>query len=157
MQKYKTELKWAIIFTVATLLWMVFEKAMGWHDVAIADHPKYTNLFIFIPVVIYALGMVEHRKKLGGLMTWKQGFMFGMRVTVIVVLLAPLAQWLTHTFITPDYFQNAINYAVEHNIAPKEQLEAYFNLKSYIVQSVLMGLVMGAFTSAVVALIFRRK
>ena len=157
MQKYTTELKWAIIFTVATLLWMVFEKSMGWHGEAIADHPKYTNLFIFVPVIIYALGMVEHRKKLGGLMTWKQGFMFGMRVTVIVVLLAPLAQWLIHTFITPDYFQNAINYAVENNLAPKEQLEAYFNLQSYIVQSVLMGLVTGAFTSAVVALIFRRK
>ncbi len=29
MKKYTTELKWGIIFSLATLLWMYFEKAMG--------------------------------------------------------------------------------------------------------------------------------
>ncbi|RMF26699.1 MAG: DUF4199 domain-containing protein, partial [Bacteroidetes bacterium] len=31
MNKYATEIKWGGIFTVASLLWLLLEKSLGWH------------------------------------------------------------------------------------------------------------------------------
>ncbi len=38
MKKYATEIKWGLIFTIVALLWMVFERLMGWHGENIAQH-----------------------------------------------------------------------------------------------------------------------
>ena len=32
MKKFIIEAKWAIIFSIALILWMYFEKSMSWHD-----------------------------------------------------------------------------------------------------------------------------
>jgi len=36
-----------------------------------------------------------------GQMSWTQGFISGVIVSVVVAILAPLAQYVTHEFITP--------------------------------------------------------
>ncbi|RMF31888.1 MAG: DUF4199 domain-containing protein [Bacteroidetes bacterium] len=157
MNKYATEIKWGGIFTVASLLWLLLEKSLGWHDEHIDKHPLYTNLFAIVAIAVYVLALREKRKRLGGAMTWKQGFYAGLLISVVVMVLSPLAQWIAHTFITPDYFENAIAYAVEHGKATREQAESFFNLRSYMVQSAVFALVVGAVTSAIVALFVRRK
>ena len=113
MKNFKTEIKWAIIFALIGLLWMFFEKAMGWHGENIADHPKYTMLFMIPAILVYVLALRDKKKSLGGQMTWKQGFISGLVIGGIVALLTPLTTYITHAFITPDYFENAIAYGVE--------------------------------------------
>lgn len=157
MKPFLTEIKWGVVFTVFTLLWMFFERSIGWHDEHIADHPRYTMLFIFPAVLIYALAMMDFRRRQGGSFEWKEGFMFGVRTTVVIVLLSPLTQWITHAFISPHFFENAIRYGVEHDLATRESLETYFNIKSYIVQSILMGLLMGVMVSALLSLMFQKR
>ncbi|MCB0594772.1 MAG: DUF4199 domain-containing protein [Lewinellaceae bacterium] len=157
MQKYTHEIKWGLIFTAAALLWIAFEKAMGWHGEKIAQHPTMTNLFAIVAIAVYVFALLEKRKKLGGVMTWKEGFISGLLITLVVVLLSPLSQWLTHAVITPEYFNNAIAYAVENGKASQEQAESYFNLKSYMMQATIGGLVLGVVTSAIVALFVRKK
>ena len=91
-------------------------------------------------------------------MTYKQGFISGLIITIIVSLLAPLTQWITSTIITPEYFPNVIAHSVETGYhSSLEEAEAYFNLKNYMVQSVIGALVMGIITTAVVALFVRSK
>ncbi len=51
MKKRLIEIKWGLIFVIMMLLWMYFEKAMGWHDEYIADHATYPN-FVAIPSII---------------------------------------------------------------------------------------------------------
>jgi len=72
-------------------------------------------------------------------------------------LLTPAAQYITHNYISPQYFQNAINYSVERKVHTQEQADAYFNLNSYIIMASLAGLSMGVVTSAIVALVVRNK
>ena len=159
MKKYltKTEFKWAAIFFVASLLWMAFEKLMGWHGPKIHLHPYLTNLFAIVAIALYVFSLRDKRKALGGRMTWKDGFFSGTVITLILTILAPLGQLITHKWITPEYFPDVINYAVEHEHMKREEMEAYFNLKSYMMQATIGTLGMGIVTSAIVSIFVKRK
>jgi hypothetical protein len=158
MKKFLTEIKWGIIFTISALVWMVIEKALGWHDVLIAKYPIYTNFFVVIAITVFVFALLEKRNKdLGGKMTWFQGLASGVVLCVVIAILSPLSQYITHEFITPDFFKNAINYAVENNKMTQENAEIYFSLKSYMLQSAFGALGMGVVTSAIVALFVRKK
>lgn len=161
MKKIKIEIKWAIIFAVSSLLWMILEKSMGLHDEYIQDHAKHTMLFFIIAVLIFILAVFDKRKNAyNGYITWKQGFLSGLLITAIIVILSPLSQWITATYISPDYYANAIKLAVETGKLTQEKAEAYFNLSSYIQQSMIGGAIMGVGTSLVTAtlgLIGRKK
>ena len=159
MKNIRLELKWALIFVGMSLLWMVLEKAVGLHSTHIDKHMYLTNLFAIPAILVYVLALKDKKKNFyNGQMTYKQGFLSGFIITIIVALLAPLTQWITSAIITPEYFPNVIAHSVEtgyHNSL--EEAEAYFNLKNYMVQSVIGALVMGIITTAVVALFVRSK
>lgn len=158
MNKFTIEIKWGIIFVLASLLWMVFEKAMGWHDEHIDKQAIYTNIFGIIAVLIYFLALKDKRANFyNGEMTWRQGFVAGIVITLVVTLFAPLTQYITSTYISPDYFNNIIAYTVENTSMKQEQAEAYFNLKSYIIQATFGALVMGVVTAAAVAWFLKTK
>ena len=157
MNKYIIEIKWGLIFTAVALLWMVVEKLLGWHGEKIAQHATYTNLFAIIAIAVYVFALLEKRKELSGVMSWKEGFVSGVIITIVVTILSPVSQWVTHQIISPEYFPNVINYVVESGNMTREAAEAFFNLNSYMVQASIGGLVMGLITSAVVALILKNK
>ena len=158
MDKITIEIKWGVIFTLLTLLWMVFEKAMGWHDLYIDKHAIYTNFFGIIAVLVYFLAIREKKRNFyNGEMTWRQGFVAGLILTIVVTILAPLSQFITSTYITPDYFNNVIAYSLDTKVMNQEQAEAYFNLKSYIIQAIFGALAMGVVTAAAIAWILKTK
>jgi len=158
MNKYKIEIKWGIIFAVMTLAWLAMEKAFGLHSTHIENHATYTN-FIAIPaIVIYVLALLEKRKKdFGGTMTYKQGFISGLIITLVVTVISPISQVLISNVISPDYFSNMIEYTSENGIMERDAAEANFNLKSYIIQGLIGAPIMGTLTTAVVAFFTKSK
>ncbi len=158
MKKFGIEIKWGIIFSIVTLLWMMLEKALGWHDELIDKHMIYTNLFAIVAIAIYAIALLDKRKNYyDGKMTWLQGFLSGLWIAVVVAILAPLTQYITSTIITPDYFSNVIEASVRLGKHTQEDAEAYFTLQNYIIQSTIGAIVMGAITAAIVAIFTRKK
>ena len=159
MGNLRIEIKWGVIFTLALLVWTWLEKLFGWHDQLIDKHPIYTMIFILPAFIIYFFAILEKRETdFAGQMTWFQGFRSGLIIGVVVAILSPLAQYITHTFITPDYFANAQAYGLENGyFQTKEEAEAAFNLQTYIVQSVMFAIVMGGLTGAIIALILKKK
>lgn len=158
MTKFSIEIKWGIIFTIAALMWMYVEKAFGWHDVLIAKHAIYTNIFAIVAIVVYVLAIRDKKQNFyNDHMTWTQGFISGVIVSVVVAILAPFAQYITHEIITPKYFENVITYAVETKTMNQEGAEAYFSLTSYMMQAAFGALAMGVVTSAIVALFLKSK
>jgi hypothetical protein len=157
MKKIAIELKWGIIFFAIVLLWTVFEKSIGLHDERIARHQILTNFFAIPAIIVYVLALLDKRKWLGGTMTWSQGFLSGLVIAVIVSLLSPIGQYLTHVYLSPEYFPNVIAYTVEQGKLSQEQAEAYFNLMSYIKQAMIGAIMMGAITAAIVAIFTRKK
>ncbi|GAA5220887.1 hypothetical protein GCM10025777_15170 [Membranihabitans marinus] len=137
---------------------MGLEKWMGWHDENIAKHAIYTNLFGILAIIIYFCALIDKRQNFyNGYMTWKQGFVTGLLISVIVAVFTPVTQLIVHKIISPSYFENAIQYAVDNNRLSLESAKSYFSLKTYIMQSIVGALGMGIITSALVALIVQRK
>lgn len=158
MKNYTHEIKWALYFALMMLVWMVFERMAGLHDEHIDKHPLITN-FVAIPAIaMYVFALRQKREKAyGGHMSYKQGFMSGLIMTLVITILSPLTQYITSTIITPDFFTNAINYAVSEGKMSQTEAEDYFSLTNYVKQTILFTPVMGIVTTAIVAIFVKRK
>lgn len=158
MKNYQIEIKWALIFAGISLLWMVGEKAVGLHDQYLDQQRYLTNLFAIPAVLVYVWALREKKQKVyQGRMSFKQGFISGLILTAFIALLSPLVQYITSVYITPDYFDAVIKRTVELKELTQAEAEAQFNLKNYLIFSVVGALGMGVITSAVVAFFLRSK
>lgn len=156
MNNYKLEIRWGVIFSVAMLVWLFIERLVGLHSTYIAQHVMWTNLFAIVAIAIYVLALRQKRQReLQDKMTWKQGFMCGLGITIVVAILTPLTQWLAHSFVSPHFFTNMVEFAVSSGNMTEAQALSYFSLQSYMIQAVIGAVVMGVITSAVVALFVR--
>ena len=159
MKNIKIELKWAIIFTVVALLWMVLEKLSGLHDKYIDYHLYLTNLFA-IPAIVLMVMALKEKKKIfdGGQISYKQGLISGIVLSILIALLSPLTQWITTYVITPEYFPNVIKRSVELGFYQTiAEAEANFNYKNYAIQGAIGALVMGIVTTAIAMIFIRTK
>jgi hypothetical protein len=158
MKKFSTEIKWGFIFTIAGLLWILLEKLMGWHGKNIEQHAFNTYFFIIPATHIYISAIKNKREKFyKGKMSWKQGFLTGLGITAVVSVLNPLLQYIKSTLISPEFFQNAIAFAIESRKMSLEQADSYYNLKNQIIQSTFTTLIFGVVASAVIAIIVKRN
>lgn len=158
MNSIKTEIKWAILFAIMTLGWMVLEKVSGLHGKYIDYHLYLTNLFA-IPAIILMVMALREKKALyyQGHMSYTQGLKSGVIVSVFIAVLSPLTQWITTYVITPEYFPNVIKRSVELGyFATTAEAEAQFNFSNYVLQGVIGSLIMGIVTSAI-AMIFLKS
>ncbi|HEY1115293.1 MAG TPA: DUF4199 domain-containing protein [Chitinophagaceae bacterium] len=158
MRKLTTEIKWALVFALVTLAWMVGEKLTGLHSTHIDKHATYTNFFALPAIALYVLALLDKRRNdYGGAMTWKQGFISGLFITLFVTILSPLTQVITSLLITPEFFPNAIAHAVSTGQMTQAEAEGHFNLAAYIKMGFIGAPVMGLVTSALVALFTRKR
>ncbi len=158
MKSILTEIKWAIAFAVMGLIWMLMEKLGGFHSDRIEYHSIVTN-FIAIPaILVYVLALQEKKRKdYAGTMSYKQGFISGLIITVIVTALSPLTQYITSMYITPEFFPNVIALTVKEGKMTLQEANDYFNLKSYIIQGLIGAPIMGLITTAIVAFFVKSK
>lgn len=158
MKNYALELKWAINFSIASLLWMILEKTLGWHDQYLAKQMLYTNLFAFVAIAIFVFALLEKKKKdYNGVITWRQGFISGMILSFIIAVFSPLVNYITYTYITPGYFDKMINLIVSEKKQSVGQATALYNMKSVIFQGISNGLSMGMTFGAIVAYFIKTK
>lgn len=103
MKNVQIEIKWAIIFSIVGLLWMVMEKALGWHDEHIDQHMYLTNLYAIPAIILMVLALREKKKVFyQGTMSYQQGLISGIILSAIIAAISPLTQYITSTVITPD-------------------------------------------------------
>jgi hypothetical protein len=157
MKQYNIEIKWAIAFVLMSLGWMLLERLSGLHTQHIDKHEIYTNFIALPAIAIYVFALLDKRKNFyGNTMSYKQGFISGLIITLIVTAFSPLTQYITFAIITPDYFPNAIKYTVDAQKMTQQEANDFFNLKNYVVQGLIGAPIMGLVTTAIVA-IFTRK
>jgi hypothetical protein len=158
MKKIGIELKWAFIFLIMMTLWMVMEKSTGLHDRHIDKHSTITYLVAIPSILIYVLALLDKRRNFySGYMTYQQGFVTGLLMTVIITVFTPLLQFVTTRYISPDYFANITRYSVEEKLLTPEEAASMFNEKNYMVQATIGTLIMGLITTAIVAIFTRRS
>lgn len=158
MNKYKTEIKWALIFSGMFLAWMSVERMLGLHSSELASQQVVTTFILVPSFVIYILALRSTRKNVfDDKITYKQSFTSGLWLTIFIVLLSPLNQIITTTIISPDYFSNLTAYTVGNGIMTLEQAEAQFNNGSYIIQSLIGGLITGILFTAIISFFIKSK
>jgi hypothetical protein len=91
-------------------------------------------------------------------MSYKQGLISGIILSVFIALISPLTQWITSYVITPEYFPNVIKRSVEIGYyKTTEEAEANFNYANYAMQGAIGSLVMGIATTAIAMIFLRTK
>ncbi len=157
--KLKIEIRWALIFILSLLLWMLLERLLGLHDEHIDLHQYITMLYAIVAIVIYVLALKDKRKNAySGSASYSQLFKSGLIITLIITAFSPLTQYIISEVITPDYFTNVITYSVESGYYKSvEQAEAEFNLENYILTSTIWAFVMGLATTAIVSIFLKSK
>ena len=158
MDNLKIEIRYAVLISLLTLLWLSVEFMVGLHDVYIAYH-MYTNwLALLIPVVCIRMALNEKADQQNGRLSFKQGFGSGFMVAFFAAVLAVPVQVIFHKLINPDYFDTMIQVAVNHaenvkqnGMRAREEAALYYNLTSYIIQSGLLMLVFGTIVAAISA------
>ncbi len=159
MKNLTTEIKWAVIFTVMSLVWMVLEKLTGLHGTYIDYHLYLTNLFAIPAIWVMVLALKDKKKNgYSGEITYIQGLISGIIISVLIALISPLGQWVISYVISPEYFPNVIKRSVELGyFKTTAEAEANFNYANYAKQGAIASLVMGIITSAIAMIFIRTK
>ncbi|MBP6557954.1 MAG: DUF4199 domain-containing protein [Flavobacterium sp.] len=162
MKNYSIEIKWTLRFILLVLAWAIGEKFIGLHDQHIDQYIIYTNLFALPAFLFFYLALREKKKYFfNHQMTWTQGFISGVILSFFIALLMPFAQLVIYKSITPHFFETAIEYKTTSPLLKYHMtLDAakhYFNLRSFIIESIYTVLSMGTTAGAIVALIIRTK
>jgi hypothetical protein len=159
MKNIRIELKWAVIFILMGLSWMILEKLVGLHSTHIDKHAIYTNLVAIPAILIYYLALRDKRDNFyDGYMSYGKGFFAGSIMTLFIAILSPFSQYITFTFIAPEYFSNKTDFVVDKGIMSREAAEILYNLNSTIWQGLIFSLFMGIVITAVVTLfVYRNK
>ncbi len=159
MKSFKIEFKWAILFSIMGLIWMLLEKLSGLHSTYIDYHLYLTNLFAIPAIWVMVLALKEKKKvTYNGNITYLQGLLSGVVLSIIIALISPLTQWITSYIITPEYFPNVIKRSVEIGYyKTTAEAEANFNYANYAVQGAIAAFVMGFLTTAIAMIFLRTK
>lgn len=157
MKKFAIEIKWGIRYAFLWILWLFIEKSSGYYESKISDYALYSMLFTFVTIFVYYVAIKEKKKDFfKDEMSWKQGCVTGIFLTIVMAILTPFCQIIFHKAIAPEFFPNMIEYSVSKGNS-KEVAENYFNLSSFIIQNIFSTLSLGVVISAVVALFLQTK
>jgi uncharacterized membrane protein YjgN (DUF898 family) len=156
--KFKIEIKWAIIYFVMTIAWSALGKLLGFHSNRIEHNVLFNGLVIFPSFAVYLFALLDKRKNyFDGTMTFRQGFVSGMILTVFVTILGPLTPLISIGLISPDLFQNAIEFVVSNNIMTQEEANNQFNMPAFIIQGVIAAPIFGLPLSLICAFFTRKQ
>lgn len=159
MKNLYIEIKWALLFTTVSILWMFLEKASGLHDQYI-DYQMYLTKIFAIPAILMMYLALKEKKNRNyqGQMSYKQGFISGCILAVMIGVLSPLYLWISLTIISPHYFETAISHSVETGYFKSvAEAEGYFNFNNYLIEGSLMSVVMGVVTTAIIMIFLKKK
>lgn len=153
----KTEIKWGLIFSLVSLLWVVGECLAGLHGRYIDRQQILTNLFFFPAVLMMYLAVREKRQLLGGRITFTAALTCGVAVSVVVAILSPPIQFIFYTWINPHFFEKLIEYSVGSGKMTAELATRHFNLQNYMLMSSMGAMAAGVPTSLVLAFLMRSR
>lgn len=158
MNKIGIELKWAAFITAFTCLWAALEHALGYHK-DFSNIIGIAFVYYIILTFLWAIAFIDKKKSLGKDTVWefKNAFKFGLFITGLTTLLSPIAQYIIYETISPDYFNNIIEYQLSKCRQTRESLELIHNMNFTIRQGVMNALSLGVIYSALYAWVFKTK
>ncbi|WP_300675105.1 DUF4199 domain-containing protein [Soonwooa sp.] len=159
MKRITIEIKWAILFSIMTLVWSFLEKQVGLHDKYIDYQTYLTNLYAIPATLMMLFALLDKKKNFyKGQMSFKQGVTSGIILSVFIAFLAPFVQWVISFVISPDFFKNAIQNSLNHGYYRTfNEAKAQYNFANYVRQGTFGALALGVVTSAILMIFLQTK
>ena len=157
MKNLKTEVKWAVVYVIMTMVWSLLGKVLGFHDSRIDQGIIFNTLIIIPSVIIYVLSMREKKLRYyHGQISYRQSFISGLILTGFVTVLGPVYPVFTN-IISPDLFEDSIRFVVTSNQMSEADAAKQFTLSSFVVQGIFGSIMFGVVYSVVISIFLKSK
>jgi hypothetical protein len=154
----KTEIKFAILYVVASFLWSCIEYFTGLESTHINLHPYFvTPFYVLLTAVIYILALREKRAILGGKVTFGKAFATGIILSVFILVLNPVSFYLFNTFINPGFFKDFALYKIQTENMTRAAADAYYNFNNLLIRGSLYRLVMGIVATILISSFIKKN
>ena len=146
----KTEIKWALVLGIMTLLWFVLEQMTGFNDDFIEFH-KTAGLLYLIPfALIYFLGLTQVKNlDNGGSLSLMEGVKSSAMIALYALPLIIIAAYIKIKFISPGFLENMSAWQITSG-ADENMVKRTFSTSGFLISSALYslsGIVIGAIIS----------
>uniref|UniRef100_UPI00404980E0 DUF4199 domain-containing protein n=2 Tax=Flavobacterium sp. TaxID=239 RepID=UPI00404980E0 len=158
MKQFSIEFRWAFTYLLAQTLWIMLEKTLGFHQEKIQYQPVFSMLFIFVLILIYTLAIREKKAKVyQGNMTWREGFVSGLMLTLIMALFTTMTEYTKHNVISPYFLDNMKALILKEGKMSVENANEFFSFSNTLSQSIFYVISVGVVITSIVSLIVRSK
>jgi hypothetical protein len=158
MKQFSVEFRWAFTFLLAQTLWIMFEKTLGFHGDKIQYQPLFSMLFNFILIAIYVLAIRDKKKKIyNNQMTWQEGFVSGLMLTLIIALFTTMTEYTKHNVISPYLLEDMKDLILAENRMTVEDANNYFSFSKTLSNTIFFTISIGVLITSIVAWIMKSK
>ena len=158
MKQFSIEFRWAFTFLLAQTLWIMFERTLGFHDEKLQYQPLFSMLFNFILIAIYILAIRDKKIKIyKGQMTWQEGFVTGLMLTLIIALFTTMTEYTKHHVISPYLLDDMKAMILEEKRMTNEQADKYFSFSKTLSNSIFFTISIGVLITSIAAWIMKSK
>jgi hypothetical protein len=158
MKQFSIEFRWAFTFLLAQTLWIMLEKTLGFHDEKIQFQPLFSMLFVFVLLIIYVISLREKKAKAyNGNMTWREGFVSGLMLTLIIALFTTMTEYTKHHVISPYFLENMKALILKENKMSAENANQFFTFSNTLSQSIFYTISIGVVITSTISWIIKSK
>lgn len=144
MSQYRFEIKWSVIYAVVVMLWFLGERIAGLHGRYISRQGDIALLLFFPIILIYFLANIDKKRNFyNGEMTYLQGFLSGLRLTIGILILTPVIQLISSYVISPGFFNTMIDYSVATGSLTPKQAAWQFSYGNFVFTNLLAEIITG--------------
>lgn len=153
MKKYlsKYEIRWAIIISILTFIWIVFEHEIGLHNGIREFNPFISLLFIFPAFLFYIFFFIDKkRRRYKNRLKFEHAFLSGVVLTIILFILNFPLQYIVYSLFPPLTEDSLLN---SDEIIFKND----FTLAERLIYWPMFTLIFGFIFSIILGLIYKKK
>jgi len=147
----QNHVKYGLIMSKATALFVLFMHFTGQYTNMKEKSPLEMIFIIFVPIIVWYLGIKARKKELKGKLTFKQGFVAGVKISIVFAITSPFVFLLYYTLVNPSM----IDFMKKEYMMPNAttgQIIAFDMLVQF-----LAALVMGSIYGAIISLFLKTK
>lgn len=132
--------KYGLILTGTIVVWLAVMHSLGAYSAQKTEMSIVDYFYVLVPAIVLYLGIKEKKKMSKNRLTYKEGVIEGLRISVIYGVLSPIVFYLYYTLVNPDAIQFAKKAYGMMQFSDREVMFA--DLAVQFVFSILGGLIM---------------
>jgi len=158
------ELKYGLLISIFSLMWIVFEQLFGLQDEYIEWHSLVTNFSLIIPIMGIWFAIRDFKLARTSKYNFQKAFGIGFRITIINTILVIPIIYLFYNFINPDWTSSTMLEAKRNAltkgkdaIKAVEEARFYFGFNYYLIQSIIGTFIFGTLISSIIAFLAKNR